>query len=133
MCSSRPIRTTSPLVRGLIASLRELGQNVTIITVFWAMERTTGLRPTSARHSGLGRRRWPSTEAFNRSAILPDYAIGPAWVADEVALEATQVDADQAAKRFGAIVLVSASEHPQRVARRPAGVIDDLLPSRARC
>ena len=63
----------------------------------------------------------PSTEAFNRSAILPDYAIGPVGRGRGGA-RADQVDADQAAvaglrDRPG----IGAGEHPQRVARRPAG------------
>src|SRR5689334_17582065 len=67
---------------GLIASLRELGQNVTILTVF----------------SGSA-----ATEAFNRSDIRADEPGGPAdaeWAADDDRLEATQADADQSAKRF---------------------------------
>ena len=46
---------------------------------------------------------WPATEAFNRSDILADWptaALVPAWAADDDRLDATQADADQAAKRF---------------------------------
>ena len=43
---------------------------------------------------------WPVTEAFNRSSILADYPTAPAWAAGEEELDATQVDADAAAKRF---------------------------------
>ena len=46
---------------------------------------------------------WPATEAFNRSDIAADWptaALVPAWAADDDQLEATQADADQAAKRF---------------------------------
>ncbi len=86
---------------GLIASLRELGQNVTIITVFSGNGSNDGLTPYQREALGFGSKTlWPSTEAFNREAILPDYPLGSAWAADEDALEATQVDADQAAKRF---------------------------------
>ena len=86
---------------GLIASLRELGQNVTIITVFSGDGANDGFTPYQREALGFGSKTmWPSTEAFNRSAILPDYPIAPAWIADEGALESTQVDADQAAKRF---------------------------------
>jgi LmbE family N-acetylglucosaminyl deacetylase len=86
---------------GLIASLRELGQNVTIITVFSGNGSNDGLTPYQREALGFGSKTlWPSTEAFNRSDILPDYPLGPAWAADDDALEATQVDADQAAKRF---------------------------------
>ena len=46
---------------------------------------------------------WPATEAFNRSDILADWptaALVPSWAADDDRLEATQADADAAAKRF---------------------------------
>lgn len=86
---------------GLIASLRELGQNVTILTVFSGNGTEDGLSPYQREALGFGSKTlWPSTEAFNRSAILPDYPLTPAWVAHEEQLEATQEDADQSAKRF---------------------------------
>src|SRR5688500_18379158 len=86
---------------GLIASLRELGQNVTIITVFSGDGSGNGLMGYQREALGFGSKTmWPSSEAFNRSAILPDYPIGPAWAAGDESLEATQVDADAAAKRF---------------------------------
>jgi LmbE family N-acetylglucosaminyl deacetylase len=86
---------------GLIASLRELGQNVTIITVFSGDGGTDGLTPYQREALGFGSKTmWPSSEAFNRSAILPDYPLAPAWAADDDGLEATQADADAAAKRF---------------------------------
>ncbi len=46
---------------------------------------------------------YPATEAFNRSDIAADWptaALVPAWAATDDQLEATQSDADQAAKRF---------------------------------
>jgi LmbE family N-acetylglucosaminyl deacetylase len=86
---------------GLIASLRELGQNVTIVTVFSGNGTNDGLTPYQREALGFGSKAmWPSSEAFNRAAILPDYPIWPAWLADDDGLESTQVDADQAAKRF---------------------------------
>jgi len=72
---------------GLIASLRELGQTVTIITVF-SGEEVDGSAPAGIpvyEREALGfgsKTMWPSTEAFNRSSILPDYPQVPAWVAD---------------------------------------------------
>src|SRR3954451_16308351 len=91
---------------GLIASLRELGQNVTIITVF-SGEEVEGLAgvagvPNYGREVlGIGNKTvWPSGEAYNRSSILPDYPLGQAWAAEDDRLEATQEDADAAAKRF---------------------------------
>src|SRR5213593_4626108 len=86
---------------GLIASLRELGQNVAIITVFSGAGSDNGLNTYQREALGFGSKTlWPSTEAFNREAILPDVPLSPVWAADEDALEATQADADQAAKRF---------------------------------
>lgn len=86
---------------GLIASLRELGQSVTIITVFSGTGADGELTPYQREALGFGTKTmWPSTEAFNRSSILPDYPIVPAWAADEAGLEATQADADASAKRF---------------------------------
>jgi LmbE family N-acetylglucosaminyl deacetylase len=86
---------------GLIASLRELGQNVAIVTVFSGDGSNGGLTPYQREALGFGSKAmWPSTEAFNRESILPDYPIVPAWLATDDALEATQVDADAAAKRF---------------------------------
>ncbi|MGZ9160540.1 MAG: PIG-L deacetylase family protein [Candidatus Limnocylindrales bacterium] len=86
---------------GLVASLRELGQNVTIITVFSGNGAGDGLTPFQREALGFGSKTmWPSTEAFNRSAILSDFPLSAAWAADEDALEATQTDADQASKRF---------------------------------
>ncbi len=89
---------------GLIASLRELGQTVTIITVFSGDGSSDGLTPYQREALGFGSKTmWPATEAFNRSDILADWptaALVPSWAADEDRLEATQADADAAAKRF---------------------------------
>ena len=93
---------------GLIASLRELGQSVTILTVFSGAggEAAAGGDLTQYQREALGfgtKAMWPVTEAFNRSSILADYpnaALVPSWAADEDRLEATQADADAAAKRF---------------------------------
>jgi LmbE family N-acetylglucosaminyl deacetylase len=86
---------------GLIGSLRELGQNVAIITVFSGNGTNDGLTPFQREALGFGSKTlWPSTEAFNRSAILPDVPLSPVWAADDDGLEATQTDADAAAKRF---------------------------------
>src|SRR5512143_3614276 len=89
---------------GLIASLRELGQNVTIITVYSGT--SDGDRLTGYQREALGfgsKAVWPVTEAFNRSDILADWpsaALVPSWAATEEGLEATQSEADAAAKRF---------------------------------
>ena len=89
---------------GLIASLRELGQTVTILTVFSGTGDSGRLTPYQREALGFGSKAmWPATEAFNRADISADWptaALVPAWVADGDRLEATQSDADQAAKRF---------------------------------
>ena len=90
---------------GLIASLRELGQNVTILTVFSgsASNGGSGSLTTYQREAlGFGTKAlWPATEAFNRSSIRADQPGADApWSADDDRLEATQADADAAAKRF---------------------------------
>ena len=96
---------------GLIASLRELGQNVTILTVFSggsAEAGDGGDSPTAYQREALGfgsKAMWPVTEAFNRAHIGADEPVYapealPAWAATETALEATQAESDAAAKRF---------------------------------
>jgi LmbE family N-acetylglucosaminyl deacetylase len=99
---------------GLIAGLRELGQNVTILTVFSGTGNGNGTGPgdglTNYQREALGfgsKAVWPVTEAFNRAHIANDepvYAddpdVLPAWAATTDRLDATQADADAAAKRF---------------------------------
>jgi LmbE family N-acetylglucosaminyl deacetylase len=90
---------------GLIASLRELGQSVTILTVYSGTgDRDGDLTAYQREALGFGTKAiWPASETFNRSSILADWpsaALVPSWAADDEALEATQSDADAAAKRF---------------------------------
>jgi LmbE family N-acetylglucosaminyl deacetylase len=95
---------------GLIASLRELGQNVTIITVFSGAGGNGNLTSYQREALGFGTKTlWPASEAFNRADIAADVPIGdfgddspvlPPWAATEDRLDATQEDADQSAKRF---------------------------------
>jgi LmbE family N-acetylglucosaminyl deacetylase len=92
---------------GLIASLRELGQSVTILTVFSGDGEDPALTTSQREALGFGSKAlWPNTEAFNRAAIRADYPIdgdldvAPAWAAVAERLDATQEDADAAAKRF---------------------------------
>ena len=115
---------------GLIASLRELGQSVTILTVFSGTGGGDSLTDYQREALGFGTKTmWPATEAFNRSAILADYpeaALVPAWAAEDDRLEATQNDADAAAKRFWqrSSWYRRASIRNQSLAGQP--VIDDL-------
>jgi LmbE family N-acetylglucosaminyl deacetylase len=96
---------------GLIASLRELGQNITILTVFSGVGSAAepGVPISGYQREALGfgsKTVWPVTESFNRAHIRADYPVYgdpdllPAWAATDVRLEATQTDADAAAKRF---------------------------------
>ncbi len=90
---------------GLIASLRELGQNVTIVTVFSGNGAAAGLSQYQREALGFGSKAlWPNTEAFNRDNIRADRPLDAGadapYRADAARLDATQADADAAAKRF---------------------------------
>jgi len=92
---------------GLIASLRELGQNVTILTVYSGAGVAGDLTPYQREALGFGNKAiWPATEAFNRANIANDYPVDtdpaflPPWAATGDRLDATQADADAAARRF---------------------------------
>jgi LmbE family N-acetylglucosaminyl deacetylase len=92
---------------GLIASLRELGQHITILTVFSGSGPSNELTAYQREALGFGSKAlWPVTEAFNRSNIGNDWPVygdestAPPWAARSDRLEATQEDADAAAKRF---------------------------------
>jgi LmbE family N-acetylglucosaminyl deacetylase len=92
---------------GLISSLRELGQNVTILTVYSGTGVAGDLTPYQREALGFGNKAvWPATEAFNRASIPNDYladadpALLPPWAATTERLDATQADADAAARRF---------------------------------
>jgi LmbE family N-acetylglucosaminyl deacetylase len=72
---------------------------------------------------------WPATEAFNRSDIGADWptaALVPSWAAADDRLDATQSDADQAAKRFWqrSSWYRRASIRNESIADQP--VVDDL-------
>jgi LmbE family N-acetylglucosaminyl deacetylase len=92
---------------GLLASLRELGQNVTILTVFSGSGSGGPLTDYQREALGFGSKTlWPAGEAFNRADIQADWPVAldpvaaPPWAAESDRLEATQADADAAAKRF---------------------------------
>ena len=92
---------------GLIANLRELGQNVTILTVFSGGRSGSALTSYQREALGFGSKAlWPNTEAFNRAAIRADFPgsddpdVVPPWAAESDRLDATQEDADAASKRF---------------------------------
>ena len=61
---------------GLIASLRELGQHITILTVFSGSGPVDELTTYQREALGFGSKAlWPVTEAFNRSNILNDWPV----------------------------------------------------------
>lgn len=89
---------------GLIASLRELGQNVTVLTLYSGTGGADRLTPYQREALGFGSKAvWPVTEAFNRAhlqADFPEDSSAAPWQATKEGLGATQGDADAAAKRF---------------------------------
>jgi LmbE family N-acetylglucosaminyl deacetylase len=119
---------------GLVSNLRELGQNVTIITVFSGTGEGNGSLSAYQREAlGFGSKAmWPVTEAFNRAHLRPevpfvdDGTYLPPWQATSDRLDATQADADAAAKRFWqrASWYRRANIHNRSLAGQP--VIDDL-------
>ncbi len=93
---------------GLIASLRELGQAVTIISVFSGGP-GSGSALTDYQRTALGfgnKALWPLTEAFDRNDILPDVPVvatpgGSApWAADPERIVLTQERANTQARQF---------------------------------
>ncbi|MFL5757935.1 MAG: PIG-L deacetylase family protein, partial [Chloroflexota bacterium] len=117
----------------LIASLRELGQNVTILTVFSGSGDPDRLTTYQREALGFGNKAvWPVTEAFNRSHLVADYPVEddprylPSWQATADRLDATQADADAAAKRFWqrSSWYRRANIHNESLAGQP--VIDDV-------
>ena len=115
---------------GLIASLRELGQNVTILTLYSGSAGSGWLTPYQREALGFGSKAvWPVTEAFNRAhleAEFPEDASAAPWQATKEGLDATQAEADAAAKRFWqrSSWYRRARIHNESLAGQP--VIDDL-------
>ena len=110
---------------GLIASLRELGQNVTIVTVFSGNGAGEGLTPYQREALGFGSKAiWPvdrGVQPRRHRCRLPDRR-PPPWAADD---EPARGDPGRGRPGgqalLAALVVVSPGEHPQRVAGRPAG------------
>jgi LmbE family N-acetylglucosaminyl deacetylase len=89
---------------GLIASLRELGQSVTILTVYSGGPEG-GSGRDQRRGVGFGTKTlWPNTQAFDRSNISAEYPVpvggGAPWQADPGRVDATQARADTQARQF---------------------------------
>jgi LmbE family N-acetylglucosaminyl deacetylase len=97
---------------GLVASLRELGQTVTILTVYSGSGSSAGngdTPMTDYQRAALGfgtKANWPLTEAFRRDNIAPDYEVTtpvggtPPWMADPERLDVTQQRANTQARQF---------------------------------
>jgi len=90
---------------GLVASLRELGQSVTILTVYSGGPGDPGEYRREA--VGFGTKTLhPTTQAFNRSNIAAEYPVaavtgaGAPWEADAARLDATQERANTQARQF---------------------------------
>jgi LmbE family N-acetylglucosaminyl deacetylase len=90
-----------------VASLRELGQSVTILSVFSGAGE--GARMSDYQRAALGfgtKTNHPNTEAFRWTNIGADYpvsgsaAASPPWLADEDRLEVTQQRANTSARQF---------------------------------
>ena len=93
---------------GLISSLRELGQSVTILTVY-SGGADANVDTGEYRRYGLGfgtKTLWPNTQAFDRSNIAAEYptsastAVAPPWMADPHRLAVTQERANTQARQF---------------------------------
>jgi LmbE family N-acetylglucosaminyl deacetylase len=94
---------------GLVASLRELGQNITILTVFSGSSTGTNGQLNDYQRAALGfgtKVNWPLTEAFRRDNIAPDYEVPvsaagtPPWMADPERIALTQERANTQARQF---------------------------------
>jgi len=93
---------------GLIANLRELGQNVVILSVYSGHGALNELTTYQRQALGFGGKSvWPATEAFDRGSIAADHAVAlesatrlAPWQAEPARLKETQRDADASAKEF---------------------------------
>jgi LmbE family N-acetylglucosaminyl deacetylase len=93
---------------GLVASLRELGQSVTILTVYSGGP-GSGSEMADYQREALGfgtKTLWPNSQAFNRSNIAAEYpvavstGVGAPWEADPARVAVTQDRANTQARQF---------------------------------
>jgi LmbE family N-acetylglucosaminyl deacetylase len=129
---------------GLIANLRELGQNVAIITVFSGTGDAGSLSGYQREALGFGSKAvWPNTVAFNRANVgndYPSFIEGQAapWLATDEGLAATQAAADASARRFWqraswyrrADIHAGAGTGPDDVPQQGAVLTDELVAAR---
>jgi LmbE family N-acetylglucosaminyl deacetylase len=94
---------------GLVASLRELGQSVTILTVYSGTGASAdgGMTDYQRRALGFGTKaNWPNTQAFRRTNLASDYPVevgvsgSPPWMADPERIDITQGYANTQARQF---------------------------------
>lgn len=97
---------------GLIAGLRDLGQTVTIITVFSGGHSSAANGLSEYQRAALGfgsKANWPVSEAFRRTNIESDVpvmaGVGPSgatppWAADPARIQLTQERANTQARQF---------------------------------
>jgi LmbE family N-acetylglucosaminyl deacetylase len=91
---------------GLIASLRELGQSVSILTVYSGGPQDAWRAEIPQREAvGFGTKTlWPNSQAFDRSNISAEYPVpvtsGAPWQADPGRVDATQERANTQARQF---------------------------------
>jgi LmbE family N-acetylglucosaminyl deacetylase len=92
---------------GLVASLREMGQTVTILCVYSGSGGHAGLSEYQRTALGFGNKTvWPLYESFRRDNIAPDYEILPTadgrvpWMADPERIAVTQERANTQARQF---------------------------------
>ncbi|NQW55368.1 MAG: PIG-L family deacetylase, partial [Chloroflexi bacterium] len=93
---------------GLIANLRELGQNVIILSVYSGHGSLDRLTTYQRQALGFGGKAiWPASQAFDSGSIAADHnvpgetadALAP-WQAEPARLKQTQREADDSAKEF---------------------------------
>jgi LmbE family N-acetylglucosaminyl deacetylase len=90
---------------GLVASLRELGQSVTVLTVYSSSGDTESLPRRTVVGFG-SKAAHPATQAFDRTNIAAEYPVatavgaGAPWQADVARLYATQERAATQARQF---------------------------------
>jgi LmbE family N-acetylglucosaminyl deacetylase len=115
---------------GLIASLRELGQAVTIVTVFsGGAEASLDLADHQRTVLGFGNKTmWPLTEAFDRGNLLAEHPEEPvpAWQADPDRLAATQERANTQARQFWQRAAWTRSANITNVATAERPLADDV-------
>ena len=116
---------------GLIASLRELGQNVAIVTLYSGTGGAEQLTGYQREALGFGSKAiWPATEAFNRAHLEADYPEDSSQAPWQASQDRPRGDPGRRRRRrqavLAALLVVPPGEHPQRVARRPGRSIDDL-------